>query len=531
MPTAFRFGLKDAWKRFQNDQSGIALIYVTVALPVLVGFSLLAIDVGRLSSLQSSLQHGADALALAGAGELDRRPDAIVRANRAIADLVTTNTSMFGTSVVTIDESQVSVRYLATIPGHGEGGTDADPITAAALNVNVASDNQLARFAEVTVTPQNFNTVFPVTFLGGASNTAQSSTSAVAGFDAAVCDFTPMFICNPYEATSNTDVMDSTELMRHFDRVNYPDRIGRLINMKQTGGNSAQYFPGNFGFLTPQGATNAGANVLREQVGMANPPACFVANGVELRTGNIESIRFGFNTRFDMYDGPMNSKRNDPQFRPAQNVRKGMANDKNGGPGSACNPEAGNTVLHAGFGDNMRDTCFGLDNCPNMGGRMGDGVWNKTQYWSEAHNGASLPSELSGQYVSRYDVYKYELEDINLRVKNDSNGSPDGGEVGYPACYNGDATTITNTPDRRIFHGAVLNCRALDTSSTYGPIQGGNSPPLPVVAFVRYFLTEAVGGDKTDTSQADGDVWAEMVGIDMPGDLNSTARDIVQLYR
>ena len=121
MRTVFRFGLKDTWKRFQDDQSGIALIYVTVALPVLVGFSLLAIDVGRLSSLQSSLQHGADALALAGAGELDRRPDAIVRANRAIAELVTTNTSLFGTSVVTIDESQVSVRYLATIPGHGEG--------------------------------------------------------------------------------------------------------------------------------------------------------------------------------------------------------------------------------------------------------------------------------------------------------------------------------------------------------------------------------------------------------------------------
>jgi len=528
MRTVFRFGLKDTWKRFQDDQSGLALIYITVALPVLIGLSLLAIDVGRLSSLQSSLQHGADALALAGAGELDRRPDAIERANGAIANLITTNTSLFATSVVTIDESAVSVRYLATIPGHGESGTDADPITGTALDVTIAADNQLARFVEVTVTPVNFNTIFPVTFIGGASNSAQSSATAVAGFDAAVCNYTPMFICNPYEETDNTDIADSTELLRHFDEVNFPERIGRLINMKQTGGSSAQYFPGNFGFLTPQGAANAGANVLREQVGMANPPACFTANGVELRTGNIESVRFGFNTRFDMYDGPMNSNRNDTEFRPAENVRKGVANDESNGPGSACSPVDGDTVMHSEL---LRDNCFTPDNCPNMGGRMGDGIWNKTQYWSEAHNGASLPSALSGQYVSRYDVYKYELEDVNLRVKNDSNGSPDAGEVGYPACYNGPAGTVSNTPDRRIFHGAILNCRALDTSSTYGPIQGGSGGALPVVAFVKFFLTEPVGGDKGNPDEADGDVWAEMVGIDMPGDASNTARDLVQLYR
>jgi hypothetical protein len=166
-----------------------------------------------------------------------------------------------------------------------------------------------------------------------------------------------------------------------------------------------------------------------------------------------------------------------------------------------------------------------------MGGRMGDGVWDKTTYWSEAHNGASLPTEISGQYVSRYDVYNYELADMATRVQDDSNGTPLGGEIGYPACYNGPTGSVNNSPDRRIFHAAVLNCRALDASSTYGPIQGGSSNKLPVVAFAKFFITEPVGGDKTNTSAADGDVWAEMVGIDMPGQANSVARDIVQLYR
>jgi hypothetical protein len=202
---------------------------------VLIGFGLLAIDIGRLTTLQSTLHHGADALALAGGAELDRRPDAIVRANRAITNLITTNTSLFGTTVVTINSSSVTTRYFASIPA-----SDATPMpSGAGLSAGVAADNMDARFVEVTVTPVAFNTIFPASFLGAFNSTAATAT-AVAGFDAAVCDFTPMFMCNPYEASTNTDFLEATELYKHFDRTNYPDRIGRLINMKQTGGSSAQ---------------------------------------------------------------------------------------------------------------------------------------------------------------------------------------------------------------------------------------------------------------------------------------------------
>jgi Flp pilus assembly protein TadG len=515
--------MMDIFHRFRHDRSAAALVYVTVALPVLIGFGLLAIDVGRLTTLQSTLQHGADALALAGGAELDRRPDAISRANYAIAHLITENKSLFGTSVVTINDSSVTARYFDAIPA-----SDADPMPSGpGLSAGVAADNTIARFVEVKVTPVAFNTIFPASFLGAFDSTTASAT-AVAGFDAAVCDFTPMFICNPYEIDTNTDIMESTKLYEHFDRTNHPERIGRLINMKQTGGGSAQYFPGNFGFLVPPGAANPGASVLREYVGMAVPPACFVANGVELRTGAIESIRFGFNTRFDQYDGPMNGHRNDPDYRPAQNVRRGVANDKTSGQGSACNPDDAASTANSGL---LRDTCFATNSCPYMGGRMGDGVWDKAIYWSEAHNGASLPSDISGQYVSRYDVYNYELADLTNRVQDDSNSTPLGGEIGYPACYNGPSGSVNNSPDRRIFHAAVLNCRALDASSTYGPIQGGSGNKLPVIAFAKFFITEKVSGDKNNTSEADGDIWAEMVGIDMPGQANSVARDVVQLYR
>ena len=55
-----------------DDTDGIILPYVTLLLVVIVGLSVLALDGSRYMSLQTQLQNGADALALAGAAELDR---------------------------------------------------------------------------------------------------------------------------------------------------------------------------------------------------------------------------------------------------------------------------------------------------------------------------------------------------------------------------------------------------------------------------------------------------------------------------
>src|SRR5262249_1050055 len=69
---------------FWGDTDGVILPYVTVMLVVIVGVSVLALDGSRYMSLQTQLQNGADALALAGAAELDRTPTAIERATKAI---------------------------------------------------------------------------------------------------------------------------------------------------------------------------------------------------------------------------------------------------------------------------------------------------------------------------------------------------------------------------------------------------------------------------------------------------------------
>ena len=82
-------------KAFWGDTDGVILPYVTLMLVVIIGVSVLALDGSRYMSLQTQLQNGADALALAGAAELDRTPTAIERATRAINRLVT-NSSLFG---------------------------------------------------------------------------------------------------------------------------------------------------------------------------------------------------------------------------------------------------------------------------------------------------------------------------------------------------------------------------------------------------------------------------------------------------
>src|ERR1017187_2609237 len=84
-------------KAFWGDTDGVILPYVTVMLVVIVGVSVLALDGARYMSLQTQLQNGADALALAGAAELDRLPDSEARAISAISRLIT-NATLFGTA-------------------------------------------------------------------------------------------------------------------------------------------------------------------------------------------------------------------------------------------------------------------------------------------------------------------------------------------------------------------------------------------------------------------------------------------------
>ena len=171
-------------KAFWDDTDGVILPYVTVMLVVIIGVSVLALDGARFMSLQTQLQNGADALALAAAAELDRMPTAIERALNAIGK--------FGSG----SDGNVKVadiKFLSSLPVR-----DRDPI----LPAHLTSDPTRAAFVEVTVEPIRMQTILPASIFGG-SNVLTVGAQAVAGFDQVVCNFTPIYICNPFETPGN----------------------------------------------------------------------------------------------------------------------------------------------------------------------------------------------------------------------------------------------------------------------------------------------------------------------------------------
>lgn len=468
--------------RFAAERRGAVLIYVAIMLPVLVGGALLAVDASKLYNLQTLLQKGADALALAGAAELDGKPTAITRANAAIANLVQNQHRFSDAGPTQIAVS--NARFLSGLPAN-----DASAIGASYDTVDATQ----ARYVEVTVTTQNLTSVFPASFLGG-SDTVTASARAVAGFKTAVCQFTPMFMCNPFEG-SGTSI---------FDAVKDPAVKRRQIVLRKKGGASSQYASGNYGFLQPP--DGQGADTIREMLGLVSPPACFEQNGVQLRPGFIASADQGLNVRFDMYDGPFSSKKNDVNFRPAKNVRKGYGHN-----GNACNasPDPDDPGLR-GFPD---DNCVATDSCPFMGGRMGDGVWDIDAY-KDANNLAAIPYS-NANPASRHEVYRYEID--NALVNTPSSG----GEVGMPQCYGGGG--LSDEPDRRHLFIAAIDCQANNVADDSS---GNSGPPVPVKAFVKMFLTKPV------SQGPDQDIYAELVDVIEPGNTaNGIVRDIIQLYR
>jgi hypothetical protein len=474
---------------FASDTRGIILPYVTIMLIAIVGVAVLALDGARYMSLQTQLQNGVDALALAGAAELDRLPDSENRALRALQTLVT-NSSLFGAGA---DKSvQVAeVRFWSQIPA-----ADDDPDSTGII----APDPTSARFISVTAKPVTLSTILPAAFFGG-SNVVTTGASAVAGFDQVVCDFTPLFVCNPYEADDMTYAAATSALQ--VAAAN-PSIRRRLLRLHQYRG-ANEYEAGDYGFLdAPSLGRDDGA--LIDALARVRPTACFLQNHVNLRPGFLLAAREAFNVRFDIYEGAMAGSKNDVSYRPAENVRKGYV-------GGAC--RAGPATNWPIGSPPNQATGLPLDRTwPDSASRIGAGDWDFDTYWQVNHGGDGRgPPMVDGAPASnanppgRYAVYRYEIEQGYVADR-----SP-GGESGAPACYAGDS--LPGIPDRRIMYAAVINCRSLG-------LNAGARGDIPVAAFAKFFLTLPLSRSQTD-------LYVETVDLVKPGD--DVNFDLVQLYR
>ncbi|MBZ9754530.1 pilus assembly protein TadG-related protein [Mesorhizobium sp. ESP6-5] len=480
-------------RAFWNDQRGIALILVSVMLPAIIGFSLLVVDMSRVNNLHFDLQKGADALAIAVAAELDGKADSITRANRALSTLVA-NQYYFSNSATpgaqTLQAAGVTRRYLRTIPSTQNGvAGDARPLTD--FITDEVTDASKARYVEVKVTPVGFAAIFPVSFLSSSSTGSFNvGATSVAGFSSSVCDFTPMFICNPY---SSVEALGAT--LRGRSRP--------MVYLKaQSGGGNAQYGPGDYGFLkTPDGSQ--ATPDLTNMFASTKPLTCYKDDGVETAPGNVPPVNDGINVRFDIY---AKNGLSPTTYPPAPNVRKGMVKQVDSkGACSYVDPTGTQTSQYMAL---PRDNCLVSNTCASVTGfsRLGNGSWDLPNYWRVNHGTSTLPSDLPSD-SSRWDVYNYELQHPGLTS---------GPEATAPQCN----TNSLNDPKRRMIYVAIIDCVA-------NQVQGSKGP-YPTQAFASIFLTQPAG------SPPSADIYGEIVDITTKagnGSLDNFLRDEAQLYR
>ncbi|RWO23380.1 TadE/TadG family type IV pilus assembly protein [Mesorhizobium sp.] len=481
---------------FARDERGMALILVSIMLPVIIGFALLVIDMSRASNLHNDLQKGADAMSIAGASELDGKPDSIIRSDRAIATLVV-NTYRFSSAgpQQTLTDAGITRRYLRSLPPN-----DTDAIRVQDVITDEDGDAGEAAFVEVTVNPIGFSAIFPASFLTGntGDNAFNIRATAVAGFaGVVVCDMTPLFICNPFPGQNLQDVANNQNFFRK----------GIKLVMGST-----SWGPGNMGFLRPAVSHGYGEGDLADDIAHVDFPECVNSRGIYTQTGNLTTkAKAAFNTRFDMY-GPHFAK-TDASVPPAPNIRKGFDfKPKGNNPGTDPCDMIPATDL-AKFHGLTQDFSY-----PLFDGRIGDGFWDYDGYVAANYPNGELAGfrDASGNAYSndnppsRYDLYKYELDTPGL-----VNTPSVGGETGQAMCH----ATPSTDPDRRLVYAAIVDC------DQYEDELNGQSGSMTAIGFASFFLTEPVTGD---------DVLAEIVDIDGNagrGTMVGFAKDNVQLYR
>lgn len=462
--------LNGAIKRFWDDQRGYVIALTLIAMPLLLGFSLLVIDVGRGNNLHTDLQNAVDALALAGARELDGSSNSIIRAEVAMSNLVKNQARFSNGGPVLIEADEVEWYFLTEIPASDDTAIDVDWIGA--YQTTEGTD---AIYVMVVSHERPMTALFPLP-VGLTKDTVDFGASAVATYDVAACDVTPIFICNPYEG-------DGLSFEEAFSQGLTYGKEFRLLKTDATPG------PGNFGLLDTE-------IPLREAFAKGTAGTCYSRTSITTKPGvTLGHVNVGLNVRFDIYAGPLSQMaiKEDPAYRPAVNVRKG-----------AQNPKACNKFTSADDGSAMGFPPGQGTDRPGVSGPN----WDYTTYWQINHGGTmppitsnSHPTSANHWPPSRYDVYRYEIKN---NLVGDKAGGKNNGETGIPQCVDKDVE-LTEQPDRRIIFGAVVDCNDFRDPTKSTTINGKTS--LKPDAFASFFLTNPI--EKEDKTANDDGTGAE----------------------
>ena len=478
---------------FAKAEDGAVLVLWALFLAVALGFLALSFDLGRVASTQSELQSYADQVALAAAGELDTRPDAITRATAAAAGLIRDRQTYASGSTALGGAGSYTITFLNSLP-----------TTDRAADTFVTTDPRLARYVRVQTTQKTVQTPFAsvnAAMTGQPTVNVQSNVraEATAGMTSFACDVTPLMFCAPdasWRASAN---------------------IGDLIQLRSVGGNS-QWGPGNFGFLDPttlpvdqtgpcRGMNQTGAQYYRCLIGAERAiTACIQTDkGLTSDPGQRGGLARAFDFRFDIYQGA-NSYRNDARYRPAPNTIQGTL------------PQGGGSCR----GNNLRVSdamALPLDNCLQAGNcspypRFGDGNWNRTAYVNKNHRGA-FPAGTSLS-STRYQIYLAEI--AAARTNTPAVPLPGFQETGAAMCHPSGATPEA---DRRTVIAAAVDCNATRIA--------GRTENIVPLEYVKLFMIRPINSDNNDF-----DIFVEVVntaGGVGSGAITGVYNDFIQLYR
>ncbi|WP_212523414.1 TadE/TadG family type IV pilus assembly protein [Actibacterium sp. MT2.3-13A] len=516
-------------KRFARSEDGFVYVMVLLFIPVLLGVALLVIDIGRGNNAHSDLYATADAVALAGARELDGGSDAIDRAKAAMGQLTNT-VNMLAPSggdmhidlvYAGSNDEHFEVAFLTEIPSE-----DHIPIDAAWRAAHQPATQAEAQYVWVRAKSGQNHPLRPIfAVFEGIVGPIPIAATAVARAQSAACNVTPLYICNPFEGDGIVD------LQTGFANG---DLHGRLFKLHPKGNDTER--PGNFGFLEVK--DSPGADAIRDIFAGEPNPTCYESGQVTTKPGASTSIRQGINVRFDIFDASYSPR----DFSPALNVRKGYV-PKNLNNPKACDtepwtdPNLGDDIF-AGFPDNetMVTPTQGA-----LGATIGEGNWDADRYWELNHGNATLPADMYQSFYntsgpgaigpSRYDVYRYEIDQQTSNQTLDDEGDwftwgAGEGESGQPICSASvnSAVPPSDEPDRRVVFAAIIDCLSE---------AGQGKTDFNVNSYASIFLVSPMARDPSDPS-LDSTIDVEIIditGYGGNGTLDTFVRDEAVLVR
>lgn len=432
--------------RFAKDENGTILVFWGVALVVMMGLLALTFDIGRVATTQTELQSFSDNVALAAAGELDGRPDAITRATKAARELIS-DTQTFGSNGQTLAGAQdFTLTFFAALKDDG---------AAADVQTNLP---ERAYYVRVETQPQVVQSGFAAAFAALRGTVAADravAASATASFALEACDVAPVQVCLPtvdFRAEAN---------------------IGKTLDLAAATSVSLPA-PGVYAITQPLTDRLDGLSVCAGLLGKAlnacllaakKPRAgCYGGDEFEISAAlNVGEIDAALNVKLGQYSGITAGLVGNANFSPAPNVLQGLVS-----VAGLCLP---NNVLPT-----QQNIGLPKDDCLSNGGCsvLGNGTWTQGRVaYVQAHYGGVDPFPAA---TTRYDFYRAEIANQKVTPLPIVGGLLGGvvGSVAPRLCSPQQSTD----PTRRLMVVAGIDCS--------GNVGAGVSTP-PVRQFFEVF--------------------------------------------